>query len=321
MPGGVHEYMKAWDPEEDTIILQMLDELGPKWSQIVKRLPGRTVSSVRNRWQRIDKGRKLREAGQESKNRCQQCGLPKRGHVCMARLKNRGENGHAAEEALERWHDNTGSDDDDVETDSVSVPYLSRNPSAGSAAGGARPRGGGGACGGEYGAVENAAAPLLSRMKSGPRICKELGFSLGGAGGSFSALAAAAEAVERDSAGEEGRVAPAFFSTLGGASSSSLSSLAAISTSSSHSSAADTEPIEPSVSRMSSTQSAGELPAMPSRMPSLLLAEFANGGGLSCSETLQPPSIDEKPGSALISAALQPPVKPEDALRCAEEGL
>ena len=46
----------------------------------------------------------------------------------------------------------------------------------------------------EYAPVENAAVPLLSHMKSGPRICRELGFSLGGSGGSFSALAAAAEA-------------------------------------------------------------------------------------------------------------------------------
>ena len=36
----------------------------------------------------------------------------------------------------------------------------------------------------EYAAVENAAVPLLSKMKSGPRICRELGFSLGGAAGS-----------------------------------------------------------------------------------------------------------------------------------------
>ena len=46
----------------------------------------------------------------------------------------------------------------------------------------------------EYAPVENAAVPLLSHMKSGPMICRELGFSLGGSGGSFSALAAAAEA-------------------------------------------------------------------------------------------------------------------------------
>ena len=53
MPGGEHENMQAWSPEEDTIILEMHSQLGPLWSQIVRQLPGRTVSSVRNRWQRI----------------------------------------------------------------------------------------------------------------------------------------------------------------------------------------------------------------------------------------------------------------------------
>ena len=87
MTGGVHEHMRAWDPEEDNIIITLLNQLGPKWSRIVQQLPGRSVSSVRNRWQRIEKGRKLREAGQESKNRCQRCGQPKRGHVCTAKLR------------------------------------------------------------------------------------------------------------------------------------------------------------------------------------------------------------------------------------------
>ena len=58
MPGGKHENMQAWSPEEDTIILDMHTQLGPMWSKIVKQLPGRTVSSVRTRWQRIEKGRK-----------------------------------------------------------------------------------------------------------------------------------------------------------------------------------------------------------------------------------------------------------------------
>ena len=77
--------MKAWEPEEDDVILDSHEELGPKWKEIVKRLPGRTVSSVRNRWQRLEKGRKLREDGTELKNRCHQCGEPKRGHICAAR--------------------------------------------------------------------------------------------------------------------------------------------------------------------------------------------------------------------------------------------
>jgi len=90
MPGGKHLNMQAWSPDEDQIILEMVNAEGPKWSRIVQRLPGRTVSSVRNRWQRIEKGRKLREAGVESKNRCHACGEPKRGHVCLAKMRNVG---------------------------------------------------------------------------------------------------------------------------------------------------------------------------------------------------------------------------------------
>lgn len=87
MPGGAHENMKAWAPEEDHIILEMHEHEGPKWSKIVQRLPGRTISSVRNRWQRIEKGRKLREQGKESKNKCHSCGQLKRGHVCYAKMR------------------------------------------------------------------------------------------------------------------------------------------------------------------------------------------------------------------------------------------
>ena len=43
MPGGAHENMKAWDPEEDDIILTMHSQIGPKWKEIVQQLPGRTV--------------------------------------------------------------------------------------------------------------------------------------------------------------------------------------------------------------------------------------------------------------------------------------
>ena len=87
MPGGAHENMKAWEPEEDHMIMMMVQTEGPKWKQIVKKLPGRTVSSVRNRYQRIEKGRKLREEGTELKNRCHACGQPKRGHICQAKMR------------------------------------------------------------------------------------------------------------------------------------------------------------------------------------------------------------------------------------------
>merc|ERR1711971_610634 len=82
MTGGVHAHMRAWEPEEDECITMLLDQFGPKWTRIVQQLPGRTVSSCRNRWQRIEKGNKMRAAGLESKNRCQRCGEPRRGHIC-----------------------------------------------------------------------------------------------------------------------------------------------------------------------------------------------------------------------------------------------
>jgi len=75
-----------WAPEEDQLILEMYANEGPRWSKMASKLPGRTTSSVRNRWQRIEQGRKMREAGQQSRNRCHLCGQPKKGHVCMAKL-------------------------------------------------------------------------------------------------------------------------------------------------------------------------------------------------------------------------------------------
>lgn len=76
----------VWTPEEDQIILEVVSREGPKWTRVLQRLPGRTIPSIRNRWQRMENGRKMRESGIESKNRCHACGLPRRGHVCLAKL-------------------------------------------------------------------------------------------------------------------------------------------------------------------------------------------------------------------------------------------
>jgi len=250
MPGGVHEFMKAWDPEEDQIIIEMLERLGPKWSKIVQRLPGRTVSSVRNRWQRIDKGRRLREAGHESKNRCQQCGKPKRGHVCMARLKNRGETGQLAAVALKQWEHakigGSGADDDGEDDESseegegevaVPLPHVSRTSSIGSNAslgdgqGGGRPESDSSSAYGEPHALLAHLSHELSSSPSGTR-------SVFG----FNALAAAAEAELRrtNSSSNWSVTSRASGSTVATASLSSLS-----------------------VSRMSSsTPSVGEAPTL-----------------------------------------------------------
>lgn len=208
MTGGVHEHMRAWDPEEDNIIITLLEQIGPKWSRIVQQLPGRSVSSVRNRWQRIEKGRKLREAGHESKNRCQRCGQPKRGHVCNAKLKARPAaadgNGAGSSGGLHGWEFSMTTTDDEAAS-----PRLSRMDSGGSSTlsvahaplllthyGSSSPshKGSASAPDGMQSAGLEEGVPIMARMRSGTRICSELGFSeVGFSERGFEALAYAAD--------------------------------------------------------------------------------------------------------------------------------
>ena len=86
MPGGKHENMKAWSIEEDHAIIDGVTQHGHQWRLIVQDLPGRSVSSTRNRFNRIEKGRKMREAGTRGRNMCHACWQPKKGHICTAKL-------------------------------------------------------------------------------------------------------------------------------------------------------------------------------------------------------------------------------------------
>lgn len=78
--------MVAWNPDDDLKIIELHKTMGPRWSTIAARFPGRTVSSIRNRFLRLSAGTKLREEGKITKNRCQACGEPKRGHICKVKL-------------------------------------------------------------------------------------------------------------------------------------------------------------------------------------------------------------------------------------------
>ena len=78
--------MKAWSSEEDHIIIDGVQLHGHQWRLIVRDLPGRSVSSTRNRWNRIEKGRMMREAGTRGRNICHLCWQPKKGHICTAKV-------------------------------------------------------------------------------------------------------------------------------------------------------------------------------------------------------------------------------------------
>ena len=87
MPRSQRHAQCRWSPEEDQLIMAMLNTIGPRWAKLADALPGRSVPSIRNRWQRIDRGYRAIKAGQISKVRCAACGEPKQGHVCFARLR------------------------------------------------------------------------------------------------------------------------------------------------------------------------------------------------------------------------------------------
>ena len=79
-----HEHMAGWTAREDEMVMAVHAVHGRQWRKIASALDGRSAASVRNRFLRIERGKKMQEKG-ETKNRCTLCGEPKAGHTCLAR--------------------------------------------------------------------------------------------------------------------------------------------------------------------------------------------------------------------------------------------
>lgn len=65
-----------WLPHDDEFMTRYVEENGRKWRDLQLIFPGRSASSIRNRWQR------MQNFNSNNKNKCRFCGLPRRGHSC-----------------------------------------------------------------------------------------------------------------------------------------------------------------------------------------------------------------------------------------------
>ena len=75
--GGIHSNMISWNGEETINLLDAIKNFGHSWEKIKNNiLPKRSVSSIRNRYQRINK------FTGKTKNICNICGKTKKGHIC-----------------------------------------------------------------------------------------------------------------------------------------------------------------------------------------------------------------------------------------------
>lgn len=88
-PGGKHDVMRTYSPDEAALVFQLVEAHAPRWTHIAKLVSEatkqpRTAASVRNYYKRFVHSKKIadNESATRKLNRCQVCGQIKRGHIC-----------------------------------------------------------------------------------------------------------------------------------------------------------------------------------------------------------------------------------------------
>ena len=75
--------MQEWTPVEDHILMTVIRDMPKKsWMKMQVHFPYRSVSSIRNRYQRLTK----KNHTIPPKQKCRYCGEFRRGHICSKNL-------------------------------------------------------------------------------------------------------------------------------------------------------------------------------------------------------------------------------------------
>jgi len=88
-PGGKHDNMRVYTPDEAALVLKLVEAHAPRWTHIAKLVSeatnqDRSAASIRNYYKRFQASKVIAERDGKIKklNRCQLCGEIKRGHIC-----------------------------------------------------------------------------------------------------------------------------------------------------------------------------------------------------------------------------------------------
>merc|ERR1719453_2948247 len=84
-PGGKHDNMRCYTPEEAALVFQLVEKHAPRWTHIAKLVSEatkqpRTAASIRNYYKRFQSSKNIanNESATRKLNRCQVCGQIKR---------------------------------------------------------------------------------------------------------------------------------------------------------------------------------------------------------------------------------------------------